>query len=271
MKRFNRKALLALPLSAALVLAACGDDNNENGNSNNEEGAVNQENSVNNDDTETDNNTETDSNENIAMNGEQDMESDPDETIATVNGEEIVMADMQAQMAQFEQMIAQSGGEMEDEETAEILMQMQQQVLDNLINQEVLTQKADELDINVDEEEIEEAVDAELEQIKAQFEDEEQLEEILEAENTSMEEIEEDIREFYTESMKIEELLTLNHVDEDELSVSEEEVRERYDQMAMQNPEIGEFEDMEDELEEEVKEQKYVEQLREEADIEILI
>ncbi|WP_280768273.1 SurA N-terminal domain-containing protein [Salipaludibacillus daqingensis] len=258
MKRMNKKALLALPLSAAILLAACGGENDE---ANNGDNSANQEN--NNITEEENNNLASNENGEGDMDGEADMEADPEEAVATVNGEEIKMADLQAQMAQYQQMFAQQGVDFEDEENAEMLMQIQQGILDQLITQEVITQEARDKDIEVSEEELE----AELEEIRAQFESEEELEEYLATQNYTVEEMEEEIRDI----LLIEEFRKMEHVDEDEFDVTEDEVREYYDQLAMQDPEIAEFEEIEDELESEVKEQQYIQQLRDDADIEILI
>jgi len=259
MKRFNKKALLALPLSAAILLAACGGENDE---ANNENDSANEENNV----TEEVNNdlasNETESDTNAA---------DPDAPVATVNGEEIPMAVLQAQMMQIEQMFAQQGMDTEDEETQQLLMQFQQQLLEELITQEILLQEADQLNIEADEEDVNEAVEQELKQLKAQFEDEEQFEEALEMQELTMEEVEEDVRESYRERLKLEKLISLDHLDDDEISITEDDVREYYEQIALENPEIGEFEEVQDEMEEQVKEQQYMQQLREDADIEILI
>ncbi|SER45775.1 SurA N-terminal domain-containing protein [Salipaludibacillus aurantiacus] len=263
MKRFSKKSLLALPLSAALVLAACGDGNEENGN--NENGGANEADPAENNNEETADGGLLDGNENNeeAMDEEADMDADPEATAAVVNGEEIQMGDLQEQMAQYEQMFAQQGIDFEDEENAELLVQIQQGILDELINQTVLLQEAEEQGIEVSDEEVE----AELEQIKGQFEDEDQYEEALASQNYTEEELTDEIRE----SLRVQELLTLSHLEDDELEVSQEEVQAYYDQMAMQNPEIGDFEDLESELEEEVKQQQYVAQLRDDADIEIAL
>lgn len=264
MKIFNRKGLilLTLLLSAAILLASCGGENEEE---NNEEDTTNQENN----DTEEGNNDLV-SNE-IELDQDEQTDVDPDEAIATVNGEEIPMADLQAQMQQVEQMFAQQGGDIEDEEVQQMLMQYQQQVLEQLISQELLVQTADDLNIQADEEKVEEAVEQELKQIRSQFEDEDQFEEILATEDLTIEEIEEDIRESYRENYKIEQLLSLNHLDEDEITVSQDDLKEYYEQVSLQNPDIGEFEDVEAEMKEQLKGQQYIQQLREEADIEILI
>lgn len=259
MKRFSRKALLALPLSAALVLAACGGENKneETANNNNEGNSTNEESNVVDDDTNNGSDGETD------VEIDEEAETDPDEVVATVNDEELIMSDLQQilapQMAQIEQM----EGQVEEEQMEELLAQVQTQAVEQLVNQELILQTANEYDIQVDEE----TVQSQLEQTKAQFEDEEQFEQALESENLTLDELENSFRE----QLKIQNLLTLDHLDDDEITVSEEDVQALYDQAAAQNPEIGKFEDVQAEMEQQAKGQQYIKQLREEADIEILI
>lgn len=258
MKRFSRKALLSLPLSAALVLAACGGENEEVPNNNNGENSANEENNV----VEDDNNTSDDETD-VDIDEEAGTEADPDEVVATVNDEEIIMGDLQQilapQMAQIEQM----QGQMEEEQMEQMLVQVQNQALDQLVNQELLLQTANEYDIQVDEE----TVESQLDQTIAQFEDEEQFEQALESENLTLEELETSFRE----QIIIQNFLTLDHLDDDEITVSEEDVQTLYDQAAAQNPEIGKFEDVKAEMKQQAKSQQYIQQLREEADIDILI
>lgn len=266
MKRYNKKALLALPLSAALVMAACGDGN---GNDNNvDEGANNDGNPAG------ENNGEDEDGMAGGLLEEEeegeadiaeaiDLDADPDEPIATVNGEEIYMEALQGQMEQYEMMMAQQGMDLEDEENAELVAQIQQDALNQLVDQEILFQEAEAQDIEASEEEVE----AELEQIQAQFESEDEFQEALESQGYTTEELEDEIRDF----IKVQELQTMNHLEDDAYEISEDEAREHYEQMAAQNPEIGEFEDVQAELESELMMEQYIDDLRDQADVEILV
>jgi hypothetical protein len=70
---------------------------------------------------------------------------------------------------------------------------------------------------------------------------------------------------------RVQELQTMAHLDEDQYTVSEDEAREYYEEIVMSNPEIGEFEDIQEDIENELKLDLYLDDLREQAEIEILI
>ncbi|UJW57660.1 SurA N-terminal domain-containing protein [Bacillus sp. A116_S68] len=253
MKRVDKKAFLAIPLSTMLVLAACGGENTNDA-----------ENDPNNTNETTENAPEDGENNNeTAMDEEGALDADPDEPIAIVNGEEIPMEELQMQMSQYEMLFAQQGMDPEDEENAAMIQELQQDILDLLVNQELLNQEADAQNIEVSDEEVEE----ELDQMREQFEEEEEFEQALEMQNYTLEQLEEDIRQM----KRVQELQTMAHLDEDQYTVSEDEAREYYEEIVMSNPEIGEFEDIQEDIENELKLDLYLDDLREQAEIEILI
>ncbi|WP_096188586.1 SurA N-terminal domain-containing protein [Evansella halocellulosilytica] len=192
-----------------------------------------------------------------ASNGAEDSEP-----AATINGEDVPMSEINQQLNQLEELYAQQGIDFEDEENQELLSQMRQSILDELVTQKVLLQEAENQNIEASEEE----VDIEFEQIKGSF-SEEEFEQALEMQNYTEESLREEIREM----VLVQELLSLDHLDEEEIEVSEDEMREYYEQMAVQDEDIGEFEELQDEIETQLKQTKYVEHLRDEADIEIHI
>ncbi|MCR6118569.1 SurA N-terminal domain-containing protein [Salipaludibacillus agaradhaerens] len=253
MKRVDKKAFLAIPLSTMLVLAACGGENTNDA-----------ENDPNNTNETTENAPEDGENNNeTAMDEEGALDADPDEPIAIVNGEEIPMEELQMQMSQYEMLFAQQGMDPEDEENAAMIQELQQDILDLLVNQELLNQEADAQNIEVSDEEVEE----ELDQMREQFEEEEEFEQALEMQNYTLEQLEDDIRQM----KRVQELQTMAHLDEDQYTVSEDEAREYYEEIVMSNPEIGEFEDIQEDIENELKLDLYLDDLREQAEIEILI
>ncbi|TVP82821.1 MAG: hypothetical protein EA344_11165 [Alkalicoccus sp.] len=266
MKKMSKHGLLTLSLTTLLVAAACGNENNGNDDANTEENNAETQNNTEVNEVESNNETEMD---NEAMeDGDPEeamefMDQDPEEPVAVVNGEEITSGELQGQLAQFETMFAQQ--EMEEEETAMMMMQFQQQFLDQLINQTILAQEAEEEGFEADEEEVE----AEIEEIRAQFETEEQFEEALDSQGYSEEDLEEEIRQVSV----VEQLLTMEHLDEEEYEVEEEEVREYYEMAAANDPEMAdsEFEDVQEDLEEQLRQNQYVEELRDNADVEILL
>ncbi|MCR6110614.1 SurA N-terminal domain-containing protein [Bacillus sp. A301a_S52] len=253
MKRVDKKAFLAIPLSTMLVLAACGGENTND-----------VENDPNNTNETTENVPEDGGNNNeTAMNEEGALEADPDEPIAIVNGEEIPMEELQMQMSQYEMLLAQQGLDPEDEENVAMIQELQQDILDLLVNQELLNQEADAQNIEVSDEQVEE----ELDQMREQFEEEEEFEQALEMQNYTLEQLEDDIRQM----KRVQELQTMAHLDEDLYEVSEDEAREYYEEIVMNNPQIGEFEDIQEDIENELKLDLYLDDLREQAEIEILI
>jgi hypothetical protein len=272
MKKMSKHGLLTLSLSTLLIVAACGNENNGNDEADTEENNTETQNNA--EVNEAENNTETEMNDDTEMNDEamedgdpeeamEFMDQDPEEPVAVVNGEEITSGELQGQLAQFETMFAQQ--EMEDEETAMMMMQFQQQFLDQLINQTILAQEAEEEGFEADEEEVEE----EIEEIRAQFETEEQFEEALDSQGYSEEDLEEEIRQVSV----VEQLLSMEHLDEGEYEVEEEEVREYYEMAAANDPEMAdsEFEDVQEDLEEQLRQNQYIEDLRDSADVEILL
>lgn len=283
MKKTVRNGLLTLSLSTVMVVAACG--NNEENTTNNTENAntneTNTEVEENQENTETENETQNNTEEDPAENeteeepqnegneaaapeaGTSVMDQDPEEPVAVVNGEEIQSGELQSQLAQFETMFAQQ--EMDEEEGAMMMMQFQQQFLDQLINQTVLAQEAEAEGIEANEEEVE----TQIEEIRSQFDSEDDFQEALEMQGYTEEDLMQEIRELTL----VEELLTMEHVDEDQYEVSEEEVREYYELAATNDPEIAdqEFEEVQDQLEEQLLQNQYVEDLRESAEIEILL
>ncbi|UTR14595.1 SurA N-terminal domain-containing protein [Salipaludibacillus sp. LMS25] len=253
MKRVSKKAFLAIPLSTMLVLAACGGNNTDD-----------QENDTNNTNETTENVPEDGENSNeTAMDEEGTLQADPEEPIAIVNGEEIPMEQLQMQMSQYEMLLAQQGMDPEDEENAAMIQELQQDILDLLVDQELLNQEANAQNIEVSDEEIED----ELDQMRGQFEEDEEFEEALKMQNYTLEQLKDDIRQM----KRVQELQTMAHLEEDQYAVSEDEAREYYEEIAMKNPQIGEFEDIQEDIESELKLDQYLDDLREQADIEILI
>ncbi|NJP38155.1 SurA N-terminal domain-containing protein [Alkalicoccus luteus] len=279
MKKTTRNGMLALSLSTLLFAAACGNENNADNAENNGNTDNNIEESIDNDSENADTPDE-DNDMNDAMNGEDDgmneeavedmdpdeaaefMERDPEEPVAVVNGEEIQSGELQAQLAQFEQIFAEQ--EMEDEESSMMMMQFQQQFLDQLINQRVMAQEAEEQGLEADEDEVE----SEYEEIQSAFGSDEEFQEALESQGYTEEELENEIREMNL----VEQLLSMDHVEE-EYEVDEEEAREAFEMQAMSDPQMAEaeFEDVQEEIEMQIRQNQYVQDLRDQADIEILL
>ena len=133
---------------------------------------------------------------------------------ATVNGAEVTVAALDAEVAKLRLQSPYLFGEGSGVSEGEI----REALLDELINRELLTQKAKELGIEVSEAEI----DAEMETIQANYESEEEFTAALEGAGFTLDTAREQVRwQLINEFI----LLTL----EEEITVTDAEVRAYYD------------------------------------------
>jgi len=109
---------------------------------------------------------------------------------AMVNGQPILLADYQKQVARFEAAMAAQGFDLEGEEGRARLVQMRRQVLDSMIEQVLIAQAAAKEGVIIPEEELEAAIQESIEEGggRASFE------EWLRASNLTYEEFAEEIR-----------------------------------------------------------------------------
>ena len=208
-----------------------------------------------------------------------------DTVVATVNGEEILESELDASVDQMvssaKQQYAQFGMDldMESEEGQMMLVQIKTQALENLIQQEVLMQAAEEAGYTVSDEEL----DTEIGGIKAQFTTEEEFEEALEANGFTP--------ESYRKRLKAELMISeFFQAQIETKEVSEEEIEAYYndyvEQLEEHNEdaeeeeirEIREFDDIKDDIEEQLIQEdrqaqigELIETLMAKADIEHLI
>lgn len=211
---------------------------------------------------------------------EPDLENVPD-VVAEVNGDEIAKEDFeQLYTGQFQQAAMQqqmSGEEVNQDE-------LKQNVAEGMVDQRLLIQEADNRDISVSEDDINETINQLMEQNEMESEDE--LFSALEEQGMS----EDQVRTELEDQQKVEQLIS----DEaGEIEVTDEELEERYAQAEeqqeqmqaqmeeqsegegeQQQQEMPSFEEMEPQLEEQIvteKEQEtaqsIVENLREDADV----
>lgn len=189
--------------------------------------------------------------------------------MATVNDKEIFESDYNLLLEETKASYAQQGVDYEslDETMKE---KLSTQVLDQLINTELLVQAAENEGVQVEET----AVDTQLEEMKAQFEDEAKFQEALEKNNLTEEELK--------DRVKMEMLIT-QYLDANvgEVNVTDEEVNAAYEQykaaMEAQEQEVQDLADIKDALLQQAVSQKrqqkisdIIEQLRNENDIKIL-
>lgn len=157
------------------------------------------------------------------------------EVIATVNGEEVTRAEFNQALEQEKMQYQMQGIDLESEEMADMVGELEEQVLDNyFIIPLILQQKAEEVGTEINEEEIEDR----YQQYVAEFGGEEALEEQMEMAGLDREELEKEI----VKELSLQKYLD-NYMDEyleenpderiavEEVDLSDEEVEDRYQQI----------------------------------------
>lgn len=141
------------------------------------------------------------------------------DAVATVNGEPITQERFDKQLDQFRAMYEQQGLDLEAEENAEMLTQIENSALNQLVQEEVLLQAAEEAGVETSAEE----VAAEIEAMKTQFGTEEEFNTILEDIGMSLE----DLDQMVNVQMTIDRYLA-DAVEA--IEVTDERVQESYDE-----------------------------------------
>ncbi|GAB3848023.1 SurA N-terminal domain-containing protein [Nesterenkonia populi] len=210
--------------------------------------------------------------------GQQEM-SEPDlgdlpDVVATVNDEDIEAEEYEAAYQnQFmnAQMMSQMTGEQPDED------ELQEQTLEQVIGNRLLIHDAEEQGFDASEEEVEEELEATAEENGLESLD--QLFEMAEEQGIS----EDELRGQAEDQVRVEKLIDSFDVDEP----TEEELEESYEEQVAQQPEAEEgadgeeapetpeFDEVRDEIHEQMMQQRqneaaqeHVDQLREDADVE---
>ncbi len=168
-----------------------------------------------------------------------------DQVVATVNGEEIYRDDFEQALEQEKMQYEMQGMDLDSEEMADSLKELEQHVLDNyFIVPTLIKQKAEEEGITASDEEIEER----YQEYVTAFGGEDELLEQLEAANMSRADINEDIAlelsiqnylDYYMEQYLEEN--PEEKVVEDEIEVTAEELEEHYQQLRSDYKEIKEL------------------------------
>lgn len=139
-----------------------------------------------------------------------------DRVVADVNGTKIYFSDVEAQLTAI---IGSHTDQFQGEEGQAMLNNFRQQILESLIERELIIQEAENTGIEVTEEEI----NKRIEELKAQFQSEEQFKAALQQAGITEEELPEEVRRMLlTEKM-------LDKVFED-LEVTDEEARQYYEE-----------------------------------------
>lgn len=199
------------------------------------------------------------------------QDSGGNEKVAVINGEAIYRQELDTQMEQVKASYQQQGQDLEAEENKEVLENLKKQVLDEMINNTVLLQQAEKEGVNTRAQEVE----SQLEEIKSQFDDENQFNQALETNNLTEADLKKEISDQYTVERYMQKVIA-----EEQLSVAEDEVKDFYDQEIEQQPE-GEkpdFEEVKTQIEEMLKQEKMQEAksellkgLKENMQIEVLL
>lgn len=220
--------MLVIMLCLAVVLAACNNDSSEES-ENSGENASQQE------------------QQQQELEITDDEKLPQEESVANVNGEEIKGIDYNPVYTQVKTMMYQYGQDVSDLET------IQDQTINILVEQELIKQDAEELGIDVTEEEAQE----ELDKIK-EAGTEEEYAAVLEQYNMT---------EGDFKNQLLNDLITVKYIeDQFTVEVTDEEVQEYYDQLKEQNSEIGEFEEVEGQIRQILENEQQSEQLRARVD-----
>ncbi len=167
------------------------------------------------------------------------------EVIATVNGEEVTRAEFNQALEQEKMQYQMQGIDLESEEMADMVGELEEQVLDNyFIIPLILQQKAEKVGTEISDEEIEER----YQQYVTEFGGEDALEEQMEMAGLDREELEKEI----VKELSLQKYLD-NYMDEyleenpderiavEEIDLSDEEVEDRYQQILDAYNELNEL------------------------------
>jgi flagellar basal body-associated protein FliL len=196
---------------------------------------------------------------------EQEASSESLNVVARVNGQDISRAELEASEAQ----IAAGQGIEVSSLDAETRSQLQEQALNNLISQVLIQQKAEEMSIAASEADI----DAQIDSIKAQFEDEAGYRAALSQEGLS----EAELRSQIADDVVIQTYVA-QELDIESVTATEEEIEAEYEQAAAANEGFPELSEVRGRVESSIIQQKqqqlisqHIRALQEAADIKILI
>ncbi len=159
-----KKYVSLVMLVVVLLLAACSNSNAKN-------------------DKEESTTTEEASSAEQAQKELEAMKVEEDKVVATVDGEEIKGKDYNSMLVQTQLRYTMSG---EDPSDSEVAKSIKKEVMDNLIGQELLLQKAKDEGFSASDKEVE----TELEQIKGQFDGEKELQDALKSQGMTLDQLE---------------------------------------------------------------------------------
>lgn len=245
----KRITTLCLMLVLAIVLAACGND----------------------EDKSTDNASSADQEEAQKQMEEmqkkmEEQQVDPDETVATVNGAEIKGEEYNNLLSSAQQQSQASGT---DPTTDDAAKEMKDQVLKSLVGNELLFQEAEKQNYEVSDKE----VDEQMQSAKDQFESEDKFNEALKAAGTTEDEYKQRLKESLFVNKYVDEELSPKEVTEDDMKTYYEEM-EKQAKESNQEDSLPKYDDIKDQLKATMEQQNLqtvmldkVDELEKDADV----
>ncbi|MFC0471827.1 SurA N-terminal domain-containing protein [Halalkalibacter kiskunsagensis] len=202
-----------------------------------------------------------------------DTESIPD-VIATVNGEDINKEVYVGNLEQGAMQLTMQGIDIESEEGLAELELMKDQLLDRIINSTLISQAANEEGVEASEEEIDTGIEELIAQIG--LESQEQLQELLDEQGVSTDELRADVAETVKSEKYLDQNISVDDISEEDLQAAYDELVAMVEAEGEETTEIPSFEEYKDQLENQMlmeQEQQQVGQLIEtlRADSEITI
>ncbi len=180
--------------------------------------------------------------------------------VARVNGEEITKTELDSYSQQLKSQ--QQAAQVPEDE-------LRQRALDQLVNQEVLSQEARNSGVSAGEQEVQDRID----QISEQFQDDSQFQDRLAQNGITEEDLRSDIRN----QIMIQKYLDQQITDE-QTNPTDQEIEQAYQNLSDQSGNLPPLEELRSQLEQQVKSQKrnelamnIIEELKEKSEIEILI
>ncbi len=179
-------------------------------------------------------------------------EGDESAVVAEVNGEEITKEELLAMEEQEKQQMAMMGMDPDGAEAEQMMEEMRPEILENLVLLSLLEQQAEKEGVTVEEEDVEEYYQQFVEQAGG----EEAFNQQLEQSGITEDELKKDIADQLPTELYLEKYIDENF-DEDELDITEEELRELYEtqQQQMQQQQQMDMEELEEMEEMEVEEE----------------
>lgn len=245
----KRITTLCLMLVLAIVLAACGNDEDKSS-----------------DNASTADQEEAQKQMEEMQKKMEEQQVDPEETVATVNGTEIKGEEYNSLLSSAQQQSQANG---EDPTTDDGAKELKDQVLKSLVGNELLFQEAEKKNYEVSDKE----VDEQMQSAKEQFENEDKFKEALEAAGTTEDEYKQRLKEGLLVNKYVDEELSPKKVTEDDMKTYYEEM-EKQAKESEQEDSLPKYDDIKDQLKATMEQQNLqtvmlekVDELEKDADV----